>query len=84
VLELSIVLKWIERRQHMEVWLVLVRFIYIFYRLGYSNLIVVVEHFVLKIPKNLSLDRVAPLLCAGITVYSALRQHNVGKDTRIG
>ncbi|CAF4865785.1 unnamed protein product, partial [Rotaria sp. Silwood1] len=51
---------------------------------GYSNLIVVVEHFVLKIPNNLPLDKVAPLLCAGITVYSALRQHNVGKDTRMG
>jgi Zn-dependent alcohol dehydrogenase len=49
-----------------------------------SNLIVVAEHFVLKIPQNLSLDKVAPLLCADITIYSALRQHNVEKDTRMG
>lgn len=51
---------------------------------GFSNFLVVDEHYVLKIPPNLSLDRVAPLLCAGITIYSALRQHNVSKDTRLG
>lgn len=52
--------------------------------IGYSNLIIVREHFVCKIPKNLPLDAAAPLLCAGITTYSPLRQYNVGKDTRIG
>ncbi|CAF4857973.1 unnamed protein product, partial [Rotaria sp. Silwood2] len=51
---------------------------------GYSNLIVVTEHFVCKIPKNLPLDGAAPLLCAGTTTYSALRRYNVNKDTRVG
>ncbi|CAF5171233.1 unnamed protein product, partial [Rotaria sp. Silwood1] len=51
---------------------------------GYSNFITVKEHFVCKVPKNLPLDAAAPLLCAGITTYSPLRQHNVGKNTRMG
>ncbi|CAF0933015.1 unnamed protein product [Rotaria sordida] len=51
---------------------------------GYSNLITVTEHFVFKIPKNLPLDGAAPLLCAGTTTYSALRQHNISKDSRVG
>ncbi|CAF0806009.1 unnamed protein product [Adineta steineri] len=51
---------------------------------GYSNLITTREHFVCKIPKNLPLDAAAPLLCAGITVYSPLRRFNVGKGSRIG
>ncbi|KAB7727313.1 alcohol dehydrogenase catalytic domain-containing protein [Rudanella paleaurantiibacter] len=40
---------------------------------GYSNTIVVNEDFVLRIPENLDLAAVAPLLCAGITTYSPLR-----------
>ncbi|CAF2572741.1 unnamed protein product [Rotaria sp. Silwood2] len=51
---------------------------------GYSNFITVKERFVCKIPKNLPLDGAAPLLCAGITTYSPLRQYNVGKNTRMG
>ncbi|MEB3286650.1 MAG: NAD(P)-dependent alcohol dehydrogenase [Vampirovibrionales bacterium] len=39
---------------------------------GYSNHIVVNEDYVLGIPDNLSLDAAAPLLCAGITLYSPL------------
>ena len=39
---------------------------------GYSNKIVVDENYVLRIPDNLPLDRSAPLLCAGITLYSPL------------
>ena len=38
---------------------------------GYSNFIVVAEYFVLKVPSNLSLEKVAPLLCAGITIFFA-------------
>lgn len=38
----------------------------------YSNKIVVDENYVLRIPDNLSLDKAAPLLCAGITLYSPL------------
>ncbi|CAF5073327.1 unnamed protein product, partial [Rotaria sp. Silwood1] len=48
------------------------------YLTGYSNFIVVDEHFVSKIPKNLPLDSAAPLLCAGISTYSSLRYYNVG------
>ncbi len=44
---------------------------------GYSTRIVVDESYVLKIPDSLPLDRAAPLLCAGITTYSPLRQFGV-------
>ncbi|XXG49091.1 hypothetical protein AAC387_Pa02g3364 [Persea americana] len=40
---------------------------------GYSDMIVVAEHFVVHFPDNLPLDAGAPLLCAGITVYSPLK-----------
>lgn len=40
---------------------------------GYSNQITCNEDFVLKIDNKLPLDKVAPLLCAGITTYSPLR-----------
>jgi uncharacterized zinc-type alcohol dehydrogenase-like protein len=50
---------------------------------GYSNKIVVDEHFVLKIPKNLPLDGAAPLLCAGITLYSPLKHWNAGPGKKV-
>lgn len=50
---------------------------------GYSESIVVDEHFVLKIPKNLDLAGVAPVLCAGITTWSPLRHWNVGKGSKV-
>ena len=50
---------------------------------GYSDKIVADEKFVLKVSDKLSLDRVAPLLCAGITTYSPLRQWKVGKGHRV-
>lgn len=46
---------------------------------GYSNQIVVDEHYVLRIPSSLSPAGAAPLLCAGITTYSPLRHWGVGK-----
>jgi alcohol dehydrogenase (NADP+) len=51
---------------------------------GYSNQIVVHQDFVLKVPQNLSLAGVAPLLCAGITTYSPLRYWKVGKGHKVG
>lgn len=51
---------------------------------GYSNNIVVNEKFVLKVPKNLNLEGVAPLLCAGITTYSPLRHWKIGKGHKVG
>ncbi|MBB5352451.1 putative zinc-type alcohol dehydrogenase-like protein [Haloferula luteola] len=51
---------------------------------GYSESIVVDEHFVLRIPQNLDLAGVAPLLCAGITTYSPLRHWKVGPGQKVG
>ncbi|ORV65565.1 NAD(P)-dependent alcohol dehydrogenase [Mycobacterium gastri] len=50
---------------------------------GYSEAIVVDENFVVRIPDALPLDAAAPLLCAGITLYSPLRHWNAGRDTRL-
>ncbi|XP_054825102.1 probable mannitol dehydrogenase isoform X2 [Prosopis cineraria] len=46
---------------------------------GFSDLMVVDEHFVFHIPDALPLDAAAPLLCAGITVYSPLRYYDLDK-----
>jgi len=50
---------------------------------GYSNQIVVDEHFVLNLPANLDPAGAAPLLCAGITTYSPLRHVGVTKGSRV-
>ncbi|MCB1198204.1 MAG: NAD(P)-dependent alcohol dehydrogenase [Deltaproteobacteria bacterium] len=50
---------------------------------GYSNVIVVDENYVLRIPENLPLDQAAPLLCAGITLYSPLRQWQVQPGQKV-
>jgi uncharacterized zinc-type alcohol dehydrogenase-like protein len=50
---------------------------------GYSQAIVVDEKFVLRIPDALPLDKAAPLLCAGITLFSPLRHWKAGPDTRL-
>lgn len=44
---------------------------------GYSDHMVCDEHFVVRVPDNLPLDGAAPLLCAGITVYSPLRHYGL-------
>ncbi len=51
---------------------------------GYSNRIIVDQRFVLRVPETLDLASVAPLLCAGITTYSPLRQWNVSKGDTVG
>lgn len=51
---------------------------------GYSNKIVVNEDYVLKIPSDLPLSRAAPLMCAGITLYSPLKQWNAGPGKKVG
>lgn len=51
---------------------------------GYSKEIVVTENFVLRISHNENLAAVAPLLCAGITTYSPLREWKVGKGHKVG
>jgi uncharacterized zinc-type alcohol dehydrogenase-like protein len=50
---------------------------------GYSEKVVVDEHFVLKVPENLDLAATAPLLCAGITTWSPLKHWNVGKGSTV-
>ncbi|WP_067971213.1 NAD(P)-dependent alcohol dehydrogenase [Mycolicibacter icosiumassiliensis] len=50
---------------------------------GYSGAIVVDESYVLRIPDGIPLDAAAPLLCAGITLYSPLRHWNAGPGKRI-
>ena len=50
---------------------------------GYTDHIVVRDHFVLKVPEGMDESRVAPLLCAGITTYSPLRQYNVGPTSKV-
>jgi len=51
---------------------------------GYSSLITVTEHFVVKIPPAMNLAATAPLLCAGITTYSPMQHWKVGKGSRVG
>ncbi|MCT7952206.1 NAD(P)-dependent alcohol dehydrogenase [Ancylothrix sp. C2] len=51
---------------------------------GYSDSIVVDESFVLRVPDNLNLAGVAPLLCAGITTYSPLRHWGVSEGKKVG
>ena len=51
---------------------------------GYSDSIVVDQRFVLRVPVNLNLAGVAPLLCAGITTYSPMRHWGVAKGKKVG
>ncbi|MGX1024956.1 NAD(P)-dependent alcohol dehydrogenase [Psychroflexus sp. MBR-150] len=51
---------------------------------GYSQQIVVDEHFVLNIPENLDIKATAPLLCAGITTWSPLSHWNVKRGDKVG
>lgn len=50
---------------------------------GYSRSIVISSRLVLRIPDALGLDVAAPLLCAGITMYSPLRHWNAGPGTKV-
>jgi alcohol dehydrogenase (NADP+) len=51
---------------------------------GYSDRIVVDQHFVLKVPEGMDLAATAPLLCAGITTYSPLKHWGVGPGKKVG
>lgn len=50
---------------------------------GYSNQIVVNQDYVLVLPDSLPLDAAAPLLCAGITLYSPLRHWQAGPGKKV-
>ena len=51
---------------------------------GYSQGIVVREHFVVKIPDGLDPAATTPLLCAGITTYAPLKRYGAGPGTKVG
>ncbi len=51
---------------------------------GYSTRIVVAEHFTLRVPDGLELSSAAPLLCAGVTTWSPLKQWNCKPGDRVG
>jgi alcohol dehydrogenase (NADP+) len=51
---------------------------------GYATDIVANEDYVLRVAKDAPLERVAPLLCAGITTYSPLKHWKVGAGQRVG
>ncbi|KAK1262087.1 putative cinnamyl alcohol dehydrogenase 1 [Acorus gramineus] len=46
---------------------------------GYSNYIVVHERYCFRIPNGYPLDKAAPLLCAGLTVYTPMMRHNMNQ-----
>ena len=50
---------------------------------GYTNRFVINEDYAVQIPANLPLDGVAPLLCAGITLYSPIKHWNVGPGKKV-
>lgn len=50
---------------------------------GYSQAVVVKEDFVLRVPESLDIEKVAPLLCAGITTYSPLHHWKVGPGSKV-
>ena len=50
---------------------------------GYSQAVVVDEDFVLRVPESLDIEKVAPLLCAGITTYSPLHHWKAGPGTKV-
>ena len=51
---------------------------------GYSDHIVVDQDFVVRVPENLDVKAVAPLLCAGITTYSPLKHWKVKSGDKVG
>ena len=51
---------------------------------GYSNNIVVKEHFAVHIPETISFQEAAPLLCAGITTYSPIMKFDLKKGDKVG
>lgn len=51
---------------------------------GYSNVITVSQDFAIEVPKNADLERVAPLMCAGITTWSPIKFSEVKKGDVVG
>lgn len=51
---------------------------------GYSDQIVVNEHFVLRIPESISSEQAAPILCSGVTTWAPLKHFDVGAGQKVG
>ena len=51
---------------------------------GYSNKFVIDQNYALKVPASLEMSGVAPLLCAGITLFSPLRHWKAGPGKKVG
>jgi D-arabinose 1-dehydrogenase-like Zn-dependent alcohol dehydrogenase len=51
---------------------------------GYAQQVVVSERFAVRIPEGISLDEAAPLLCAGITVWTPLKRWGAGPNVKVG
>lgn len=51
---------------------------------GYANYIRSTEKFTFKIPEGLASELAAPMLCAGLTVYSPMKRHKVGPGMKVG
>lgn len=51
---------------------------------GYADYARVPQHFCIPIPKGMDEAVAAPMMCGGVTVYSPLKQHNVGPGTKVG
>lgn len=50
---------------------------------GYSNYFVIPESYAYRLPGNLDMAAMAPLLCAGITLYSPLKKWKVGPESSV-
>ena len=50
---------------------------------GYSNGFVIDQDYAVTIPSNLEMSGVAPLLCAGITLYSPIKHFKVGPGMEV-
>lgn len=51
---------------------------------GYSERMVVAEHFVIRIPPGADLAATAPLLCAGVTTFSPMQHWRLEPGQRVG
>ena len=50
---------------------------------GYSTAVIAREEFVLQIPEAISPAEAAPILCAGVTTYAPMKQHGIGKGSKV-
>ncbi len=51
---------------------------------GYSNNMVVDENFAITVPKDVPIEKIGPLMCAGVTTYSPIKHAGIKKGDKIG